>query len=86
LEQSNESVKRGFGHRLLVERHERALFIVFHFVDHVLNLLRTNIVILFKTPAVASMSVSAPATASFELPGPFARDKLAFCDQQPERP
>lgn len=46
MEQDHEFLERGFDHRLWVARHERVLLIVFHLFDGVLNLLRTNILIL----------------------------------------
>ncbi len=46
LEQRHEAVEGGLDHRLLVERHERALLVGFHFIDNELDLFHANIVIL----------------------------------------
>lgn len=43
LKQGHQAIQRGFDDRLLIERYERALFVGFHFVDDVLDLLRASL-------------------------------------------
>src|SRR6185436_7086465 len=49
LQQRDEAVEEGFDDGLLVERHERALLVRLDFADDVLDLFRTNFVVLAKS-------------------------------------